>query len=407
MKKAISSIISVFLILTLVFGSAITVFAAEKESIVTSYGREFGYAGKLELGKTNIKVNNDELLYYSFTAESDGYYVITYPKAIEGNQVAVVWSLEKVNGEYEEVDGCFTEPNFSLFRFESGVKNIGIIFAIEYEAQNAEIEIQYLGSELTDISFPDGTDYPLINNIDIMHNYSEYYALNIKKFSLVFNSGKSKEIVSSYYNYLDCTVEGSLKKSENTVVINFDDKQFTKTLTVAEATDYVKKIELVGDNMKVVKYYDNRYDEDTTAQFKITYKDGSTVTAKIDEEIDLKTGNPNTYTLVCHYTEYGELEDSELFGAIRLAGHDYLELEVEICKASASENIKHFFEEIGDEFHYVSNIGNEASKIFEQGSAADTLRQIGSFVSYVNNNFIYAIGDIFEQFTMLITSFVS
>lgn len=60
--------------------------------------------------------------------------------------------------------------------------------------------------------------------------------------------------------------------------------------------------------MKVVKYYDNRYDEDTTAQFKITYKDGSTVTAKIDEEIDLKTGNPNTYTLVCRYTEYGELK---------------------------------------------------------------------------------------------------
>lgn len=169
-------------------------------------------------------------MYYSFTAESDGYYVITYPKAIEGNQVAVVWSLEKVNGEYEEVDGCFTEPNFSLFRFESGVKNIGIIFAIEYEAQNAEIEIEYLGSELTDISFPDGTDYPLINNIDIMHNYSEYYALNIKKFSLVFNSGKSKEIVSSYYNYLDCTVEGSLKKAKTQLLLTLMTSSLPKLL---------------------------------------------------------------------------------------------------------------------------------------------------------------------------------
>lgn len=407
MKKTLRSIVSVFLILILVFGSATAALATEKGSIETSYGREFRYAGKLELGKTSIKVNNDELLYYSFTAENDGYYIITYPEAIEDNQVAGVWSLEKMYGEYAEVDGCFADLNSSLFFFESGIKNVGIIFALEYEAQNAEIEIEYLGSEITDISFPDGTDYPLINNIDIMHNYSEYYALNIKTFSLVFDSGKTKEYASSYYNYLYCTVEGSLKKGENTVVIDVEDKKFTKTITVAEATDYVEKIELVSDSMKVVRYYNNRYDEDTTAQFKITYKDGSTVTAKIDDEIDLKTGNPDTYTLVCRYSEYGELEDAELYGAVRLAGHDYLELEVETCDAAASENIKLFFEEIGDEFYYVSNIGYEASKIFEQDSAADTLREIGSFVTYVNNNFFYAIGAIFEQLTMLMASFVS
>ena len=407
MKKAFKSIVSVLLALVFTFSCATVIFAAENESIRTSYGREFGYAGKLELGKTSIRVNNDELLYYTFNAENDGYYVITYPDAIKENEVAVAWSLEKINGIYEEVDGCYTDLNSGLFRFEAGTNNIGIIFAVEYEEENAEIEIEYLGSEITDISFPVGTEYPLINNIDIMHNYSEYYALNLKTFSLVFDSGKTKEYVYSYYIYLDCTVDGSLKKGENTVIIDFNGKQFAKTLTVADAADYVEKIELIGDGMKVVKYYNNNYDEDASSQFKITYKDGSSVTAKIDDEIDLKTGNPETYTLVCRYSEYGELEEEELYGTIRLAGRDYAEFEVEICEASVSENLKLFYEEISDEFYYVSNIGYEASKIFEHDSAADTLREIGRFVTYVNNNFFYAIGDIFEQLTMLIASFVS
>lgn len=406
MRKKMNSFIALLLTIVMVL-CPVSVIAAENESIRTSYGREFGYAGNLKLGETSIKVNNDELLYYTFNAENDGYYVITYPEAIEENEVAVAWSLEKINGMYEEVDGCYTDLNSGLFRFKAGTNNIGIIFAVEYEEENAEIEIEYLGSEITDISFPGGTDYPLINNIDIMHNYSEYYALNLKTFSLVFDSGKTKEFDYTYYNYLDCTVDGSLKKGENTVIIDFNGKQFTKTLTVADAADYVEKIELIGDGMRVVKYYNNRYDEDTTSQFKITYKDGATVTAKIDDEIDLKTGNPETYTLVCRYSEYGELEEPELYGTIRLAGHDYAEFEVEICEASVSENLKLFYEEISDEFHYVSNIGNEASKIFEQDSAADTIREIGSFVTYVNNNFIYAISDIFEQFAMLIASFVS
>ena len=108
MRKKMNSFIALLLTIVVVL-CPVSVIAADNESIRTSYGREFGYAGNLKLGETSIKVNNDELLYYTFNAENDGYYLITYPEAIEENEVAVAWSLEKINGMYEEVDGCATD----------------------------------------------------------------------------------------------------------------------------------------------------------------------------------------------------------------------------------------------------------------------------------------------------------
>lgn len=403
MKKTLKTIVAAVLCLIMSFG-AFSAFAAEN-TIVTWYDDAFYYGGELQLGKNNIEVNNDKYVYYNFNAENGGYYEISYPDAIEDNEVAVVWNLEKHGGYYFQEDGILNDLDSCLFFFDEGDVNLGIIFAVEYEEKNADVSIEYLGSEITDIAFDKGIDYPLINNIDVIPCYyseNEYY-IYINDFDLVFDSGKTKAFDFYYMNTFECNVGGSLKKGENTFVINFEGKEFTKNLSVAEATDYVEKIELISDSVKVIKYYNNDYDENLDSEFRIVYKDGSTVTAKIDEEIDLKTGNPDTYTLVCRYSDYGEIGE-ELYGTIRLAGHDYLELEVEISKASFSENTALFIENIGDEFSYIGRIGNYASKIFEQDSSADRLRAIGSFVSFVNNSFFYAIGDIFAELGMFLSS---
>ncbi len=401
MKKTIKSLFALVLTVILAFSGVSAAFAAENETIITSYGRDFGYAGKLKLGKTDIRVNNDELLYYTFNAENDGYYLITYPEAIDGNEVAVARSLEKLYGAYEEVDGSNTGLNSRLFRFDAGIRNICIIFADEYEEKNAEIEIEYLGSEIVDFSFPIGTDYPLINNSDLIMIVSYEYFLNIGKFSVVFDSGKTLETES---DYVYGEFGSSPKKGENAVDVTWEDVTISKTLTVAEATDYIEKVELMNDSLDVVKYYSGHYEENADAQYRITYKDGTQITAKIDDEIDLKTGNPEKYTLVMRYSDYGVLDSDELYGTVRLAGYDFEVYEVNLVNASPSENIKYFFDTVSGSFNYISHIGERAAAVFEQDSVADSLREFGAFVTYVNNNFIYAVSDIFKELSMLVPS---
>ncbi len=401
MKKVLKSVFAAVLAFVLALGRAAAGFAVENDTIELWHGISFGYAGELSLGSTIVEVNNDEYVYYNFDAENEGYYVVTYPQSIDGNDVVKSWLIEKNGAMYSEYEGLVYDLNSSVYYFESGVNIIGLVFAAEYEAENAEIEIEYLGSEIIDLAFPNGAEYPLINQSDLIKIDSEEYLLNIKSITLVFDSGKTKECSP---DYVYCVFKNVLKKGENKAVVKFEGIIFNKTLIVAEANDYVEKIELVDGAMKVLTYYNGDYEEDTDAQFRITYKDGTQTTAKIYDEIDLKTGNPEKYTLVMRYSDYGSLEDEELYGTVRLAGFDFAELEVELVKASASENIKYFFEEISDEFDYVSKIGDYAAGVFAQDSVADSLREFGVFVTYVNNNFIYAVGDILEQISMLIHS---
>ena len=148
MKKTFKTIVAAVLCLIMSFG-AFSAFAAEN-TIVTWYDDAFYYGGELQLGKNNIEVNNDKYVYYNFNAENGGYYEISYPDAIEDNEVAVVWNLEKNGGYYYQEDGILNDLDSCLFFFDEGDVNLGIIFAVEYEEKNADVSIEYLGSEITD-----------------------------------------------------------------------------------------------------------------------------------------------------------------------------------------------------------------------------------------------------------------
>lgn len=406
MKKTIRTFVSAVLAIVIAVSTVSFAFASQKDPIHTWDGDEFVYAGELKEGSNSVMVNNDDYVYYGFNAENEGYYVVSYPEAIDDNEVAIFYQLvEEYNYKYECHNPEFRDANNSLFYFEQGDVELGVIFALEYDEVNADVKVEYLGSEITDISFPIGTDYPLINNYDVLNvGYTDEYIIVAEDITLTFDSGKS--FYFDTYKYLYFDYNGEIEKGEITITFEFCDKEFTKTVTVAEVTDYVEKIELAEGNLSVVKYYDDYWNEESDPVFNVTYKDGSSVTALLDEKIDLKNGNPKTYYLFCRYSYYESPEEESLTGTVVLAGHDYLTLPVEVRDASLTENLSRFIDEVKYEFNYIGIIGEYFDAVVHADSNANRLRALGALVSFVNNEFLYAIGDVFEELSELITAYI-
>lgn len=174
-----------------------------------------------------------------------------------------------------------------------------------------------------------------------------------------------------------------------------------ETANEFDVTDYIEKIEVVGGDLEYVVYYDEcSISVADNMLLRITYTDGTTQDVYPNEKIALGNDDSELYTvyLNIYYSE-------ETYG-IRVAGYDFLKNKYEIRMATAEENFRHFLTEIKYEFSYIERIESYAQEVTEQDSVADTLRAIAKFVSFVNNEFLYAIGEITEETVLLIKSLV-
>ena len=214
-------------------------------------------------------------------------------------------------------------------------------------------------------------------------------------FALNFDTGKTVEL-NGVREYFNCYSDEEIVIGENNVEIEVDSKKFAKTLTVAKATDFIEKVEVVSGDIYQKEYYDGGVEGTYDLTLKVTYTDGTSITARIGDEISLKNGNPNNYRVSCW--------PYEGTASVKIANHEFLEITYEKETASLAENLKLFASNIKNEFYYISRIPARAEEIFNQNSAADTLRAFGDFVSFVNNQFLYAIGDIYTNIVMLINS---
>lgn len=386
--KKFKSVISVILAFVMLLGcTSVFASAAHPDKIETVWGYEYFYAGEVALGDSYVKSEEaDKYYYYVFNAENDGYYSFDYDSS--GNICWLYFFEESYSGYYNEVFDSIYGSGKQLIYLESGDNYIG--FSLYEPSDEAEkLSIEYMGSEITDISFDAGTEYPLIMDYDI---YSGSNKISLEDFCLMFDIGKKAEFREAG-EYFYCYCEEDVVIGENNFEIEVDGKLFKKTLTVAHITDYIEKVELVSGTIDEKIYYNGSIEGTDTVTLKITYTDGTSVVVNSGDEISLKNGNPYTYNV--YVWSYGDTAE------VVIAGYEFLEITCNSTEASFTENLGLFFSDIAYEFNYIKRIPERAEELLEQESAADTLREFGEFVSFVNNNFFYAIGDVFELLVML------
>lgn len=166
-----------------------------------------------------------------------------------------------------------------------------------------------------------------------------------------------------------------------------------------DVTDYIEKIEVIGDDLEYVVYYDECSSfADGNPMLKITYTDGTTQEVSPGDEIKLGNDNSESYIVYLNIYYFKGTYN------ISVAGYDFPENKYKIRTATEDENYRHFLSEAKHEFGYIEQIEFYALELANQDSVADTLRAIAKFVSFVNNEFLYAIEEIAEDAVLLIKS---
>ncbi len=386
-------LISALLAAVMLFGCASAMASATYPDKLTTYwDAEYYYKGELTLGESTVFCDEDSFYnYYVFNASDEGYYTIGYND--DGGVYEIV-TLEKssiIGGNYYDESYGVTgnQEGLSLFYLYEGVNYIGVCFGA-IMPKGDKINIDYMGAEITDINFDAGTEYPLILREDM----DEYGSMRVRDYTLTFDTEKTLELVNATDRWFDYYCDKEITVGENEIEIEFGEKTFSRTVTVAEITDYIKKVELASGGIEEIVYYDGSLYGSSDITLKVTYTDGTSENVYAFEDVSLRNGNPYLY--------YIYLDTYDGHASVEIAEHEYLSFEYEIKQAGFGENFELFISNIGDEFRYITSIPYYAEDIFNQDSVADSLRAFGEFVSFVNNQFMYAIGDIFEHITMFV-----
>lgn len=406
MKKTIRKILAAVLALTMLLGN-FTAFAAEdKESIVYGSDTVLPYAGELKEGENSINFPDDSgYAYVEFTAEKDGYYLFTNKS--ENLYYSWRWlrSLEKSEDGKYYLDDTHIFSSYgdtyvsSVFYFEAG--EVLCIIMTDDTSMVMKAEAEYLGAEITDIDFSEGIDYPMIPEYDIYHTrydapgYS--YAFYAYEPVVTFDSGKTIGGAGSCIEIgICCSSETEMTDGEYTVNVYFADKTFEKTIEVRPVTAYIEKIEAIDpEKFYGIEYYDGDcFYLGCNATYNVTFTSGETV--QVGSETDFEVPGLNRELWISR--EYNETSEGAVV-EIEVLDHEFAEYPCEIKSAEASENFSH----MADECSYIINdfiweCEWYYDRVERAETQADTLRALGKWISHINNNFIFVLGDVVAEF---------
>ncbi len=254
--------------------------------------------GELKLGNNMVYFDDskkEEFYYAEFYAEESGYYAFsqdlylkTYyerngkpikPISITDVNVAVLFDDEMLGGAASSSSNGFSGLNYSLVYLEEGVHYPFI--ARNKSVSSFDMNVKYLGKEITGIEFADGVPEVVIGYNENMdegtdddpETFMQKYNLNIS-----FSSGETLYLEKAW---VDGFVEDGFKDGKNKVTFEFLDYEFEETLTAHHPDYYVKDIEITNiDEFCVAKIgyegYDGIfYEEPESYEVIVTYADGT------------------------------------------------------------------------------------------------------------------------------------
>lgn len=286
MKKRITLILTVIFALALAVCGSTAAFAAEESETVDwffgefyegeYYGEywEYKLLGEAETGKTVIPAETEGFdLCYEFNVPESGYYLLSYcvddfdwigfPKEIDEDGSAI----NSLNGVWVEYDyNCEV-----IFYLEKGETYIGI--GHYYSDEETSFEIEFLGSEIKNLTFADGAFEDYILGVDIWYSYeAEHEYIAREDVTVEFSLGKTVEIKDCELPY--DTENDEIVNGVNSITVDFLGYKKQLEMTACNVDKFVSKVEMtnVEDYLSVVQYYDGYvvpeiYEEEATVYF--------------------------------------------------------------------------------------------------------------------------------------------
>lgn len=347
MKNIFKRLSAVFLAFAMIIGCMTVSFAAG-DTVDWYYYSEDGepefvetlpYLGELTAGENIAGTDQDEDSFdddgeqvcYSFTAESDGYYLFTLGDLDYFYNNYLYFSEDYADGkaygiiydEYYRVNNNGMDFIYYLTAGETAV--------ILQNIEQFTVTYEFLGEEITDIVY-DEKSLEGILGADYYADYSGSYGNGLCG-EVLFSSGKTFGFTDSF------SVDQRLVKGENTIEHEFLGIKKSITLKAYEAKDIISELKPVDfeDDLVIKEYYNGShiFDRMIEAKIAVTYADGRTETIDFNEglgEITLFNGRK--------YYVRAMIESETLSAIIRFAGEEYGSYELDVAPADYNENLE-------------------------------------------------------------------
>lgn len=335
--KTLKKIIAVIICIAAISGLCVTGASAytksEYEEFIYADGSSglFVYAGEVSEGKNFIEYTDEYdscFFFVKFEAsESGNYYFVG-----SGN---MFFQLQGSDMKETENEICYySEDSFFTYLEKGTYYIIDDFYGCSPEPQDEYYEIGFLG-EFTGVSYNKDAFKNAIAYADV-----DFYNKNIRHAAPKVNFTEGSLDYGIGTLYLETDKE--LELGENTVTINILDYEFTETLTIIKATDFIEKIEVENAEQYAVRRccYDGEtvYDSVYPEELKITFTDGTTRTVEGKKEDDL---SDNLYYSFEHsngriYHIYVDVYSDGF--KVMFGGHEYIGIKAEYTEASFKDN---------------------------------------------------------------------
>ena len=405
MKTTFKRLFAVVLALIMALGSA-SAFAAEGEILMWNiYDAdkfyEFSYAGEYTGEKIvidNALENHSYYEYYDFNVTQAGYYTVEV--ACEGESFSVLFPERIEDGKaygyasYRALDSGLVNDTFTykrLYYFSEGESFIGFVYA----DADAEIEIEFLGAEITDIEFAEDFFVGVMGYDIYVHEGtgpSDTYA-SVDYAKVVFSSGETIDIEDQGFLIKH---ENALVKGENTAEVVLFEYSEPVTITLFEITDYISDVEIINadEYITVTEFYTGDWgfaEINEEAQFSVTFTDGRKETFK--EYITLPNGKKYAPSLnIIGYND-GCMVD------VYVADELYATYNAKRVPASFDDNLN----QLGYECRrWINRANYDAQYRIEQLGWSDNISEKVSLVSMIPFLYTNAVFQIFCNFVEFI-----
>lgn len=324
----------------------------------------YTFGGETALGENEITFDGVNFCtYFTFNAEASGYYYV------ECNDAEIDWlgfpESVKNGSAYREATSCYiSEDDINkdfIFRLDAGETYLGVDFLYFADPEDKyNISIEYIGEEITDINFEDGTFENLILYYDLYDgDISEISA----DFEVIFSSGKSVELKEKYI-YLH-TENYEWVKGENNATVSFMDFEKEVVVTAFEISDFIADVNFTNyDDYKNIKreFSDYYYSDDIYgAKLIFTLASGEMVEINTgyDETIEI---NGRDYWL---YVFYNHINSEETEIVVYVGGYAIKTYECNTEKSTLAEGARLLGSRVGENIKNASyNLRLAISEIF-------------------------------------------
>ncbi len=289
MKKFLSVILAALILACPLSGFATEAaqtlewYFCEEEYLNECYPWTYNYAGEVTIGDNEITFKKDEYCsYYTFNAETAGYYYVEcfdeeigwfgFPESIKNGKAYREAELYYITDLYND--------RKVIFKFNEGETFLGIDFSDNADTKDSyNIKIEYIGSEIKDIVFEEGTFDNLVIDYDIYNNdFSEI----LTDITVVFTGDKTLTFSDEW---IALTPENfKWVKGENKATALFWDFEKEVVVTACEMTDLVKDVEFVNYD-----YFDSILTDFRDSSFKDIYGAELIFTLANGEKVEFNT----------------------------------------------------------------------------------------------------------------------